>query len=37
MGTGEVDANWAKEHHRLWVEEEMSGTAGAKARMTPAE
>jgi formate dehydrogenase subunit gamma len=37
MGTGEVDVNWAKEHHRLWVEEEMSGTAGAKARMTPAE
>jgi len=37
MGTGEVDVNWAKEHHRLWIEEEMSGTAGAKARMTPAE
>jgi formate dehydrogenase subunit gamma len=37
MGSGEVDVNWAKEHHRLWVEEEMSGTAGAKARMTPAE
>ena len=37
MGTGEVDVNWAKEHHRLWVEEEMSGTSGAKARMTPAE
>lgn len=38
MGTGEVDLNWAKEHHRLWVEEEMSGgTAGARARATPAE
>ena len=22
MGTGEVDLNWAKEHHSLWVEEE---------------
>lgn len=23
MGSGEVDLNWAKEHHVLWVEEEM--------------
>ena len=23
MGTGEVDLNWAKEHHSLWVEEEQ--------------
>jgi formate dehydrogenase subunit gamma len=22
MNTGEVDRNWAKEHHGLWVEEE---------------
>ena len=21
MGSGEVDLNWAKEHHSLWVEE----------------
>lgn len=36
MGTGEVDLNWAREHHSLWVEEEMNrGTAGARA--TPAE
>jgi formate dehydrogenase subunit gamma len=21
MGTGEVDENWAREHHRIWVEE----------------
>jgi formate dehydrogenase subunit gamma len=21
MGTGEVDLNWAREHHSLWVEE----------------
>src|SRR6185295_10061045 len=25
MGSGEVDVNWAKEHHSLWLEEEMSG------------
>ncbi len=22
MNSGEVDRNWAKEHHGLWVEEE---------------
>lgn len=27
MGSGQVDVNWAKEHHALWVEEEL-----AKAR-----
>jgi formate dehydrogenase subunit gamma len=29
MGTGEVDLNWAKEHHSVWVEKEMT-----KARQT---
>jgi formate dehydrogenase subunit gamma len=24
MGTGEVDLNWAKEHHGLWVEEQVA-------------
>lgn len=24
MGTGEVDINWAKEHHALWVEQEQA-------------
>ena len=24
MGSGEVDLNWAKEHHSLWVEEELA-------------
>lgn len=24
MGTGEVDLNWAKEHHALWIEEEQA-------------
>ncbi|MDH3699951.1 MAG: formate dehydrogenase subunit gamma [Alphaproteobacteria bacterium] len=29
MGTGQVDRNWAKEHHRLWVEgEEPPGAPG---------
>lgn len=29
MTTGEVDLNWAKEHHSLWVEEELKAR-GAK-------
>jgi formate dehydrogenase subunit gamma len=29
MGTGEVDLNWAKEHHGLWVAEEQARGAGA--------
>ena len=29
MGSGQVDINWAKEHHALWVEEVRSG-AGAQ-------
>lgn len=28
MGTGEVDLNWAKAHHSLWVEEEMKVKGG---------
>jgi formate dehydrogenase subunit gamma len=34
MGTGEVDLNWAEEHHSLWVEEEMekSGIAHRDTR-----
>ena len=34
MGTGEVDLNWAKEHHSLWVEEEQA-KAGAPSDNTP--
>ena len=34
MNTGEVDLNWAKEHHNLWVEEEQQKTKGSPA---PAE
>ena len=34
MGTGEVDLNWAKEHHSLWVEEEQA-KADAPPDSTP--
>jgi formate dehydrogenase subunit gamma len=40
MGTGEVDLNWAKEHHSLWVEKEMAkgrDAAPTGAHATPAE
>ena len=38
MGTGEVDLNWAKEHHSLWVkEEEASGRAIEHPTGSPAE
>jgi len=36
MGSGEVDENWAKEHHSLWVEE-VKGETASKARPHPAE
>lgn len=36
MSDGQVDLNWAKEHHNLWVEEEASN-GRARARMRPAE
>src|SRR5216683_1446115 len=26
MGTGEVDVNWAREHHSLWMDEQMART-----------
>ena len=30
VGSGQVDLNWAKEHHSLWVEEEMAkGNVGS--------
>ncbi len=40
MGSGDVDLNWAKEHHRLWVEEELGRREAGSAprpRMHPAE
>ncbi len=36
MATGEVDLNWAKQHHDLWVEEEF-GAPPAGASVSPAE
>lgn len=37
MGSGEVDENWAKEHHSLWVEEMKADARRAQAAATPAE
>jgi formate dehydrogenase subunit gamma len=39
MVDGTVDVNWAKEHHPLWLEEEVAQSRGGKARpmATPAE
>jgi formate dehydrogenase subunit gamma len=41
MWTGEVDYNWAKEHHDLWLEEELAkGPGGPRGKLpsaTPAE
>lgn len=40
MGEGTVDVNWAKQHHKLWLEDEMSHAKGAgqtRPMGTPAE
>ncbi len=41
MGTGEVDLNWAKEHHDLWLKEELAKGGSASLpefpSATPAE
>jgi formate dehydrogenase subunit gamma len=42
MGTGEVDVNWAKQHHSLWLEEELQkghvqAPPPGRGRMQPAE
>jgi formate dehydrogenase subunit gamma len=40
MGTGEVDLNWAKEHHSLWVAEEQAkghAPSASTPRAVPAE
>ncbi len=37
MAEGTVDANWAKERHSLWYEEEMQSGAGKAQAMRPAE
>jgi formate dehydrogenase subunit gamma len=33
MANGEVDVNWAKSHHSLWYEEEMSRATKARSTM----
>jgi formate dehydrogenase subunit gamma len=35
MGTGDVDVNWAKEHHRLWLEQEMARTGPNESQRQP--
>jgi formate dehydrogenase subunit gamma len=35
MGEGTVDLNWAKEHHDLWLADQMART-GAKPESLPA-
>ncbi len=37
MGSGEVDENWAKEHHSLWVEELKEKGEVTTAKPQPAE
>lgn len=44
MGSGQVDVNWAKEHHSLWAEREIkrmeevaAAETGGAPRMAPAE
>jgi formate dehydrogenase subunit gamma len=36
MGTGDVDVNWAKEHHRLWLEQEQARTGPNQTQRQPA-
>jgi len=35
MGTGEVDVNWAKQHHRLWLEQEAARTGPNESQRQP--
>jgi formate dehydrogenase subunit gamma len=43
MGSGQVDVNWAREHHSLWADreikrmEEVAATETGNSRMAPAE
>jgi formate dehydrogenase subunit gamma len=39
MADGNVDENWAKQHHSLWLEEEKAKgkVEGPAGRMQPAE
>jgi formate dehydrogenase subunit gamma len=35
MGSGEVDVNWAREHHSLWLDEEMARTGPNESHRQP--
>ncbi|RSK31630.1 formate dehydrogenase subunit gamma [Rhodovulum iodosum] len=37
MGSGEVDLNWANDHHKLWVEEMDEKTRRLADKVSPAE
>jgi formate dehydrogenase subunit gamma len=37
MGTGEVDLNWAKEHHDLWLAQQLADEDRPRLSATPAE
>ena len=37
MSDGNVDLNWAKEHHNLWVKEEIQAGGAKREAMRPAE
>src|SRR5258707_661958 len=37
MGSGEVDLNWAKEHHDLWLAQKLAEQDRQKLSATPAE
>jgi formate dehydrogenase subunit gamma len=36
MGSGTVDVNWAKEHHSLWIDQEMGRTGPNATPRQPA-
>jgi formate dehydrogenase subunit gamma len=36
MGTGEVDYNWAKEHHDLWLKDELAKSGQDRPARLPA-
>jgi formate dehydrogenase subunit gamma len=35
MGEGTVDVNWAREHHPLWLEQEMARTGPNESQRQP--
>ncbi|MCC8952888.1 formate dehydrogenase subunit gamma [Bradyrhizobium sp. Pear77] len=37
MGSGEVDVNWAREHHSLWLDQQMARTGTGGSQPQPAK